>query len=98
MPAGRIVAPVPEPLELQGESVDGGHMKLSWAGPKSPRWHHYNIYCSDTAGFTPDRKTLIASPDRSEHLDWQGRGKRYYRVTQVTLDGLESKPSNEIER
>ena len=48
-------------------------------------------------GFTPGRETLIASPDGTEFLDWQALpGRNYYTVTQVTLDGLESEPSNEV--
>jgi len=47
--------------------------------------------------FACDRSTLIASPDETEHLDWQApAGRRYHKVTQVTLDGLESIPSDEV--
>ena len=96
-PAGRILAETPEPLQLTAAPAGAGQAKLSWEKSAHKRWSHFNLYCSDKAGFTPDHTTLVASPDANTFLDWQaGRGTRYYRVTQVSLDGLESKPSNEV--
>lgn len=94
-PAGRVVAQQPEPLVLKARA-DGPCVKLTWSGPRSSRWHHYNVYASDRADFRPSQATLIASPDRATWLDWQVRpGRRCgYKVTQVTLDGLESAGSN----
>ncbi len=94
-PAGRIVAERPEALKLSAEAAEGG-VRLTWQGRQSKRWHHYNIYCSDKADFAPSRKTLIASPDGQSYLDWQVKpgAKLYYRITQVTIDGLESEASN----
>ncbi len=94
-PTGRIVTESPEPLELSAET-DDGLAWLKWSGPKSPRWHHYNLYCSTDKDFTPSQATLIASPDRETYLDWQTEPgpEYYYSVTQVTLDGLESPRSN----
>ncbi|KPJ52010.1 MAG: hypothetical protein AMS16_06995 [Planctomycetes bacterium DG_58] len=95
-PKGRIVTTTPDKPTLDATSV-GGYPKLSWQGAKDERFHYYNLYCSRQAGFTPGRATLIASPDGTEFLDWQTLpGRNYYRVTQVTLDGLESAPSNEV--
>jgi hypothetical protein len=63
----------------------------------APRWSHYNLYSSNHPGFACDRSTIIASPDAPEYVDWRApAGPNYYKVTQVTLDGLESAPSNEM--
>jgi len=96
-PAGRLRVTPPEALRLSAAPAGEGQVRLSWERSKDRRISHYNLYCSDQPNFAPDRKTLIASPDVSEYLDWQaGSGRWYYRVSQVTLDGLESKPSNEV--
>ena len=97
-PDGRIVAETPKAMQLKAEPAAAGQVKLSWTGDKSAQGSHFNVYCSDKADFAPDRATLIASPDGTEFLDWQaGSGTRYYRVKQVTMDGVESAPSNAAE-
>ncbi len=96
-PAGRIVAVKPAALKLGAKTAEGG-VKLTWRGKQDARWYHYNIYCGTEAGFTPDQKTLIASPDGNAYLDWQVTAGQtlYYKITQVTLDGIESDASNEV--
>jgi hypothetical protein len=92
---GRVLAPRPEALRLTAAA--GDRPRLSWSGERSPRWWHYNLYCSDRPGFTPGQRSLLASPDEESYLDWRApAGPKYYRVTQVTRDGLESAPSNEV--
>ena len=95
-PAGHITAAEPARLTLSAVSVEG-YPRLSWAGPKDGRFSHYNLYCDSRANLTPGRTTLIASPDAPERVNWQIQpGINWYKVTQVTLDGLESEPSNEV--
>ena len=95
-PKGRIKTSTPGSLALSGV-VNGGYPKLSWRGTKDKRFSHYNLYYSRLPGCAPGRATLIASPDGTEFLDWQALpGRSYYRVTQVTLDGIESGSSNEV--
>jgi len=99
-PKGRIRAVVPSSPTLGvapvGEAA-GGKVRLVWSREKSPRWSHYNLYSSHSPDFACDRTTLIASPDEPEHLDWGApAGRNCYRVTQVTLDGMESPPSNVV--
>ena len=73
----------------------GGLPKLSWSGERSKRFSHYNLYAGKAANFKCDRRTLIASPDREKYLDWHALpAEPFYKVTQVTRDGLESAPSN----
>ena len=62
-------------------------------------WPKYvTMPCNEEANFTPSQRNLIASPDGNRYLDWQVKPgqKLYYRLTQVTLDGLESPASNEV--
>ena len=95
-PVGRIVEARPSVPALSVET-DAGMARLSWRGAKSARFSHYNIYTSPQANVTPGQQTLLASPDAETFLDWRApEGVHYYRVTQVTLDGLESPPSNEV--
>jgi hypothetical protein len=87
---------VPSAPTLKAD-LENGRPRLIWSDRRSARWSHYNLYSSDHPGFACDRSTIIASPDAPHHLDWQAPpGRNYYRVTQVTLDGLESAPSNEV--
>ena len=96
-PAGRTRAAVPAPLKLTAGPAGPGRARLTWTGDRDRRWYHYNVYCSAKPDAPADRRTLIASPDAETFLDWQaGGGDRYYTVTQVTLDGLESARSNEV--
>jgi len=96
-PAGRIVAEVPRAPTLKGELREG-YPQLAWACEKDKRFHHFNLYASTKPDFTPSRKTLIASPDGAGYLDWRApAGGQFYRITQFTLDGLESAPSNAVE-
>ena len=96
-PTGRIIAERPRPLKLTA-APDGQHVRLSWSGSKSSRWYHYNLYASDRADAPAGQAALIASPDGQTYLDWQAEPGQtlYYRVTQVTLDGLESEPSDPV--
>ncbi|OGF50218.1 MAG: hypothetical protein A2231_01880 [Candidatus Firestonebacteria bacterium RIFOXYA2_FULL_40_8] len=95
-PKGRINAAAPKKLEIKGE-INATYPKLTWTASEDKRLYYYNIYCSNQPNFAADRKTLIGSPDTTSFLDWQSlKDKKYYKVTQVTLDGLESEPSNEI--
>jgi fibronectin type 3 domain-containing protein len=87
---------VPSPPALNADARNG-RPRLIWFDRKSPRWSHYNLYSSNHPGFACDRSTIIASPDAPEYVDWRApAGPNYYKVTQVTLDGLESAPSNEM--
>ena len=95
-PTGRVSAAVPSPPTLHADA-ENGRPRLIWSDRRSPRWGHYNLYSSNHPGFACDRSTIIASPDAPEHVDWRApAGRNCYKVTQVTLDGLESAPSNEV--
>ena len=96
-PVGRIVATKPAALKLGAKTAEDG-VKLTWRGKQDARWYHYNIYCGTEAGFTPSQKNLVASPDGNAYLDWQVTAGQtlYYKITQVTRDGLESDASNEV--
>lgn len=97
IPKGRIKTTLPEKLTLSVQ-MDEKYPCLSWNASKDKRFYYYNVYCSTKPNFNPSRKTLIGSPDSTKFLDWQAiSGRKYYKVTQVTLDGIESEPSNEIE-
>ena len=92
----RLHLPLDGP-RLRSQGTRESCCALTWSGPKPPRWSHYNLYSSNHPGFTCDRSTIIASPDALEHVDWRApAGRTYYKVTHVTLDGLESAPSNEV--
>jgi len=96
-PRGRILAARPAKLTLSADRSAGGKPHLTWSGKKDARWYHYNLYCGSAAGFTCDRAALVASPDAERHIDWSAPGgAKFYRVTQVTLDGLESEPSDAV--
>jgi hypothetical protein len=93
---GRIVATVPVQPKLAAAATPNGP-RLQWTADKDRRFSHFNVYGSAQAGFTPSQATLVASPDKPALLDWQApAGKHYYRITQVTRDGLESAPSDEV--
>jgi len=97
-PKGRISAVEPEAPKLTAQADAQGRVRLSWSGKKDARWLCWNLYCGGQAGLPCGRKTLFASHDAEEYLDWQApAGAKYYRATQLTLDGIESKPSNEVE-
>ncbi len=94
-PTRRVLADKPKALTLEAK-VDDGLVRLNWSGKKSKRFYHYNVYVSDKADFVPSQATLLVSPDRETYLDWQIKPdvKNFYKVTQVTRDGLESTPSD----
>ena len=88
------VAVVPAAPSLTAATPTKDGVRLTWADVKDARWWHYNVYAADRPDFVCDRSTLVASPSEAGYLDWQApTGRKCYRVTQVTLDGLESAPS-----
>ncbi len=94
VPLGRVSANLPAQLLLSCQT-QSGYPLLTWAASQDPRFYYYNLYVSDNPDFSPSRETLIASPDSTSYLDWQAlEGTKYYKLTQVSLDGLESEASN----
>lgn len=92
-PRGRVTTTEPETLQLS-VTVEQGLPKLSWPLSQHPRFYYYNLYCVQETGDLPSQHNLIASPDKPDFLDWQTVGDcAYYKLTQVTLDGLQSTPS-----
>ena len=76
---------------LKAEPVGPFAVRLTWNPVQHPRLHHYNVYVSTREDFQPDRATLVASPDKPEHVDWSlAPGTAYtYRVTAVDRIGTE---------
>ncbi len=96
-PEGRISAVAPKPVSISASKSPSGRPRLTVSGGRDARWSHYNIYCGGAAGFVCDRATIISSPEAAVHIDWSAPGgRKFYKATQVTLDGLESKPSDAV--
>jgi hypothetical protein len=92
----RIVAPVlPAPEEITAEATSPYTVRLGWRKVSDATFHHYNVYCGETADFTADQSTLVASPDESSMVDWGLRpGSRlYYRLRSVDRFGRQSPAS-----
>ncbi|MBN2580016.1 MAG: fibronectin type III domain-containing protein [Pirellulales bacterium] len=88
----------PAPTVVQGlkASVTSPYsVQLTWQSDESELFHHYNLYCGETADVTPDQSALVASPDANVFHDWGLKPGRtlFYRLTTVDYGGNESAPS-----
>jgi hypothetical protein len=96
----RIRTPdVPRIEQLRAEAVSPYTVRLSWEPAGSAAVHHYNVYCSQEADFTPSQASLVASPDLPEQVDWGLRpgARLFYRVSCVDRWGKETRASDAIE-
>jgi hypothetical protein len=87
------------PQSLSAIMVNSNQVNLNWAANTEPNLAGYNIYRSMTNGFTPGPGSLIASNwplNAYTNLDTFSVPPYYYRVTAISMVGLESAPSGQV--
>ena len=95
-PPGIEVPSMPQGLVAQLES---GSATLSWdANPAGDNIDHYNLYKSNSSGFTLSSSTLLANVSELEFTDTgiEAQSEYFYRLIAVNQDGVSSNPTSEI--
>lgn len=87
--------PAAAPTDLQARPEGPYAVRLAWQPVTDPDTHHYNIYCGTNADLKPVQERLIASPLKTQWVDWglKGGTTYHYCVTAVDRSGNESAPS-----
>lgn len=89
------------PKAVHGEKPD--QLYLEWGQNQEADLSHYELYRSETSGFTPDESTFVAKVEpgsyrvgRYEDLGLKVHTRYYYRVCAVDKDGNKSDFSEEF--